>query len=152
VIALAGADEPSAKELTWLRSNLAECTACRDYAAAAGQVIGALRALAVTADSRLVRATQMRVRFHATRLRETQERMWLVGIACLGVGLSATLTAPFLWRLFAWIGQWTGLSSAVWQAGFVFFSVAPALVSSVLLLARGTHLGSNRRHSQPGQQ
>jgi hypothetical protein len=65
--------------------------------------------------------------------------MWLVGMACLGVGFSATLTLPLLWRLFAWMGEWAGISSPVWQAGFVFFSIAPALVVSVLLLVRGTH-------------
>lgn len=110
-------------------------------------VIRSLRSLPLAADSRLVRATQMRVRFHASRLRETRERMWLVGMACLGVGLSATLTAPLLWRLFAWMGERAGVSSLVWQAGFVVFFIAPALVVSVLLLARGTHLANNGERS-----
>jgi predicted anti-sigma-YlaC factor YlaD len=113
----------------WLRSHLDECEACRHYAEAAGRVVRALRSQPLTADSRLVR--------------ETGERLWLVGMACLGVGLSATLTVPFLWRLFAWLGEWAGVSSWVWQAGFAFLSIAPALVVSALLLARGTHLTSN---------
>ena len=79
----------------WLRTHLDECEACRHYAEAAGRVVRALRSQPLAADSRLVRATQMRVRFHASRLRETRERLWLVGMACLGVGLSATLTVPF---------------------------------------------------------
>ena len=85
----------------------------------------------------------MRVRFHAGRLREARERMWLVGMSCLGVGLSATLTVPVLWRLFEWIGEWSGVSLWVWQAGFMFSWIAPALVVSGLLLARGTHLTGN---------
>jgi predicted anti-sigma-YlaC factor YlaD len=133
----------SCTQQTWLRAHLEECGACRDYAEAAHRMVRALRSLPVAADARLVRATQMRVRFHAARLRETRERMWLVGMACLGVGFSATLTLPLLWRLFAWMGEWAGMSSPVWQAGFVFFSIAPALVVSVLLLVRGTH-PSNR--------
>ena len=79
----------------WLRAHLDECEACRDYFEAANGVVRTLRSLPLAADARLVRATQMRVRFHASRLRETRERMWLVGMACLGVGLSATLTIPF---------------------------------------------------------
>jgi hypothetical protein len=102
----------------------------------------------LAADARLVRATQMRVRFHAGRLRETRERMWLVGMACLGVGLSATLTIPLLWRLFAWMGGRIGVSTLVWQASFMFFFVAPALVVSVLLVARGTHLTNNGEQSR----
>jgi predicted anti-sigma-YlaC factor YlaD len=137
-----GEDFPD-PERAWLRTHLDECEACRHYAEAANGVLRALRSLPVAADSRLVRATQMRVRFHVHRLRETRERMWLVGMACLGVGLSTTLTIPLVWRLFAWMGEWVGVSTLVWQAGFMFFFVAPALVVSALLLAHGTHLNNH---------
>ena len=132
----------------WLRDHLDECEACSHYAEAANGVVRSLRSLPLAADSRLVRATQMRVRFHASRLRETRERLWLVGMACLGVGLSATLTVPVLWRLFAWMGEWAGLSTPVWQAGFIFFFIAPALAVSVLLLARGAYLTNNGGRSR----
>ena len=138
---------PDAQQV-WLRAHLNECEACRDYADAANGLVRRLRSQPLAADVRLVRATQMRVRFHASRLRETRERMWLVGIACLGVGLSATLTVPFLWRLFAWMGERAGVSSLVWQTGFMFFFIAPALVVSVLLLARGIHLTNDGEQSR----
>ncbi|HEV3205706.1 MAG TPA: zf-HC2 domain-containing protein [Terriglobales bacterium] len=141
-------DGLSDPQQVWLRAHLDECEACRHYAEAANGVVRALRSLPLAADSRLVRATQMRVRFHASRLRETRERMWLVGMACLGVGLSATLTLPLLWRLFAWMGEGAGVPTLVWQTGFLFFFVAPALVVSVLLLARGTHLTNNGGRSR----
>lgn len=141
-------DGISEAQQRWLQAHLQECEGCRDYEEAAGRVVAALRSVPVAADPRLVRATQMRVRFHASRLRETRERMWLVAMACFGVGLSAALTAPLLWRLFAWMGELAGLSSPVWQASFVFFYTAPALVVAVLLLARGTHLSSNGERSQ----
>jgi predicted anti-sigma-YlaC factor YlaD len=131
-----------------LRAHLDECEACRHFAEGVNGVVRALRSLPLAADSRLVRATQMRVRFHASRLRETRERLWLVGMACLGVGLSATLTVPFLWRLFAWMGERAGVSTLVWQAGFMSFFIAPALVVGVLLLARGTHLANNGEESR----
>jgi hypothetical protein len=143
LIALSGGTnitETSDAQQAWLLSHLAECESCRRYADAASVVVSSVRSMPLAADARLVRATQMRVRFHAHRLRETRERMWLVGVACLGVGLSATLTLPLLWRLFAYIGAWAGVSNWVWQAGFAFSWIAPALVVSALLLARGTHL------------
>jgi predicted anti-sigma-YlaC factor YlaD len=130
----------------WLRVHLAECEACREYAEVASGAVRALRSLPLAADARLVRATQMRVRFHASRMRQTRERLWLVGMACLAVGLSATLTVPLLWRLFAWIGEWAGVSTLVWQAGFVAFWVVPALVVSALLAAHGTHLAHDREN------
>jgi predicted anti-sigma-YlaC factor YlaD len=130
----------------WLRAHLEDCEACRHYAEAVDGVVRTLRSMPLAADGRLVRATQMRVRFHSSRLRETRERMWLVAMACLGVGLSATLTIPILWRLFAWMGEFAGVPTLVWQAGFVFFVFAPALVVGVLLLARGTHLANDGEH------
>ncbi len=132
----------------WLRAHLDECEACRHYAEEVNSVVRTLRSLPIAADARLVHATQIRVRFHASRLRETRERMWLVGMACLGVGFSATLTLPLFWRLFAWMGERAGISTLVWQTGFMLFFIAPALVVSVLLVARGTHLTNNGEQSQ----
>lgn len=140
---IAWRDSLSEAQQKRLQAHLQECATCRDYGEAVSRTIRALRSLPVAADVRLVRATQMRVRFYAARIRETRERMWLVGLACLGVGLSATLTLPLLWRLFAWMGERAGVSALVWQAGFMFFFVAPALVVSVLLIARGTHVTSH---------
>ena len=146
LIALGGG-LPDAKQ-HWLRAHLNECEACRNYAEVANGVVRSLRSLPLAADSRLVRATQMRVRFHASRLREARERMWFVGIACLSVGLSATLTVPFLWQLFAWMGELAGVSTLVWQGCFMFFFLAPALVVSVSLLAWGTHLANSGEESR----
>jgi predicted anti-sigma-YlaC factor YlaD len=142
-------DALSDAQQIWLRNHLEECVSCRDYAEGAAQMVSALRSVPVFADARLVRTTQMRVRFHAARLRETRERMWLVGMACLGVGLTATLTLPVLWRLFAWMGEQVGVSTLVWQAEFLFFFIAPALVVSVVLLARGNHV---KTHGQGSRQ
>jgi len=122
-----------------LRIHLEECEACRNYAEAAREAVRALRSLSLTADARLVRATQMRVRFHAGRLRETRERTWLVGIACLTVGISAALTAPLVWRLFAWVGEMAGVSNPVWQVGFALFWIAPTVAASALFLVHGAH-------------
>jgi len=128
---------------TWLRAHLQECVACHDHAEAAGRVVRALRSQPLAADSALVRATQMRVRSRALELRQQQERIWLVCLSCLFVGISAAITTPLFWRAFAWMGAWAGVSSWVWQAGFTFFWISPALVVSALLLARGTHWTHN---------
>ena len=64
----------------------------------------------------------------------------MVGVACAGIGFSAAVTIPIMWRIFSWLGSWAGVSSSVWQTGFTAFLSVPALLVSVLLLARGTHV------------
>jgi energy-converting hydrogenase Eha subunit G len=46
------------------------------------------------------------------------------------------------------MGEWAGVSTVVWQAGFMFFFIAPALVVGVMLLARGTYLTNNGERSR----
>jgi hypothetical protein len=147
LIALAGAGPTtSAKEealadaeQTWLRVHLQECASCRDYREAARHAVRALRSQPLAAGSALVRTTQLRVRSRALELSQQRERLWLVSLACLLVGLSAAITTPLFWRACEWMGEWAGVSSWVWQAGFAFSWIAPALVVSALLLARGTY-------------
>jgi hypothetical protein len=147
LIALAGVKDTgkdfSDGQEIWLRAHLGECVACRDYAERAGLAVRALRSQPLAADSALVRTTQMRVRSRALELRQQQERMWLVYLSCLFVGLSAALTTPVSWRAFEWMGVWAGVSSWIWQAGFTFFWIVPPLVVSALLLAGGAHLTNN---------
>ena len=145
-IALGGVDDPPEVERAWLQTHLRACESCRDYAEATGRVIRSVRSVPIAAGPALVRETQMRVRQRARQLREERERLWLVGMSCFLVGVSTAITVPLLWRAFHWIGQWTEMSPPVWEAAFVLFAIAPALVGSVLLLGRGVHLvGSGGR-------
>ncbi|PYX63835.1 MAG: hypothetical protein DMG74_15405 [Acidobacteria bacterium] len=129
---------------TWLRAHLDNCEACGRYAEAANRVVRALRSLPLAADSRLVRATQMRVRIRARDLRQRRERLLLVASSCALVAISSALTTPLVWQGFEWLGRWSQLPNPVWQVGFVLFWVAPTIAAGVLFLAHGTYLsGSN---------
>jgi predicted anti-sigma-YlaC factor YlaD len=123
-----------------LQTHLRECEHCQQYAEGAGQVVRSLRSVPMAAQPALVRRTQARVRQHAQLLRQHRERLWMVGVACAGIGFSAAVTIPIMWRIFSWLGSWAGVSSPVWETGFGIFVIAPALLVSVLLLARGTHV------------
>ncbi len=141
LIALGG--DLSDAQQNWLRVHLQECRDCHDYAEATGRAVRAVRSQPLAADSSLVQMTQTRVRARALELRQQQEWIWLVGAACLLVGLSAAITTPLFWRLFAWMGEWAEVSRWVWQTGFAFLWIAPSLVVSALLLARGIHWTHN---------
>jgi len=139
-IALTGVEGLSDTHQSLLQAHLRECDSCREYADATGQVIRSLRSVPMAATPVLVRRTQARVRQHARLLRQQREHLWMVGIACAGIGFSASVTVPIMWKIFSWLGTWAGVSSPVWEAGFTAFVIAPALLVSVLLLIRGTYL------------
>ena len=133
---------------TLLQTHLDGCASCRDYADAAEQLVRSLRSVSIAADVGLVQKTQMRVRLHAQSLRQSQERQWLIWMACIVVGLSAGITTPLLWRGFEWLGEWAQVSSPVWQVGFMVFWISPALAASLIFLARGVHLTDTNRTSR----
>jgi predicted anti-sigma-YlaC factor YlaD len=140
LLALGGGSDVSGDEQSWLQGHLRECEDCRDYAEAVGRTVSAVRAWPVAAEFELVEATQLRVRARAAALQQRRERAWLVCVACVFAAASALVTTPLLWRAFAWTGEWAGLGRWVWEAGFGFFWMTPALVVSAFLLAHGTHL------------
>ena len=139
-ITFAGTDALSDSQQAQLQAHLRECDPCREYAEDTRQVIRSLRSVPMTAAPALVRRTQAQVRRHAELLRQNKERLWMVGVACAGIGFSAAVTIPIMWRLFSWIGSWAGVSSPVWETGFGVFVIAPALLVSALFAARGTRL------------
>jgi len=138
----------SDSEQAWLRAHLDQCEACRHYAEAANGVVRTLRSLPLAADSRLVRATQMRVRLRALDLQRQQERLWVICVCCVTVTLGTAFTTAVLWRGLAWMGQQAQLPGPVWQIGLVALGLMPAIVAGILLLARGTYLAD---HNGPFQ-
>jgi len=145
------AGDLSEGEQALLHAHLQDCGACRDFAAATAEIVHALRGIPVAADRMLVLNTQARVRARALALRQRQQWTTLVALACPLVGLSAAITTPVIWRAFDWIGTHVGLSRPMWQAGFAFYTIVPALLVSVLLLLRGTHWPSGGDSPQTTQ-
>jgi predicted anti-sigma-YlaC factor YlaD len=137
------ADDLSEAQQALLQAHLQDCGPCRDYAAATAEIARALRGVPLAADPRLVRNTQACVRARAVALRQRQQWLSLVALACPLVGLSAGITTPLVWWAFQWMGTYAGLSRTLWQVGFTFYWIAPSLLVSVLLLFRGTHLADN---------
>ena len=137
---------PSRNEQSWLAEHLESCASCREFAEKSRAALTSLRGIPITAGTRLVSSTQMRVRQRARELQRQEERFWVVFICCAAVTLSAALTTVALWRGFAWMGEQTRLSAPEWQGAFVVFNLMPAVLAGILLLARGTFLVD---HSAP---
>ena len=139
LIACGGHDLRTSQQ-AWLSTHLEGCAWCREYAQSAEQFVRSLRSVPVVADLALVQTTQLRVRLRSRELLQRRERMWLVWMSCVLVGLSVAITTPFLWRGWEWLAERAHVSTLVWQVGFMIFWLSPAVAASLLFLARGIHL------------
>ena len=145
LIALDGFESTSGRPSSdgWLATHLETCESCRAFAESVSETIQGLRAIPIAAQRSLVAATQVRVRHRALELQLHRERLWLVAVSCIAVTICALLSAIALWRGFEWLGTRAQLPSTVWQVGFMVFCGMPALVTAILLLARGTQFDTH---------
>ena len=157
MIALSGPEgvsggRPSPAEESWLAAHLDSCPPCRDFAENSREAVRALRGIPISAGASLVATTQLRVRQRALQLQRRQERLWVICVCCAAVTLCTAVTTVVLWRGFAWLGerwlsaQWMSqaqFSEPFWQVAFVVFSLMPAVLAGILLLARGTSLADH---------
>ncbi len=140
LIALSGPEGLSGEEQAWLAAHLDSCASCRGFADNSRDAIRMLRTVSVTAGSSLVTATQRRVRQRALELQRQQERLWVVWVCCVAVTIGTVFTTALLWGGLQWLGQQARLQDPVWQIGLISFGLMPAIITGIVLLARGTYM------------
>ena len=124
----------SAAERSWLEQHLTECASCAEQAHATEEAIRALRGVAIPLPRTLASRAQMRVRLRAQELGEREPRRRLLWFTCgmswaLGVG-----SAPYVWRIFEWLGKHTGTPKLVLEMGFGLWWAIPALFAAAIVL------------------
>jgi hypothetical protein len=128
----------------WLTSHLGDCSRCAELARQTDQALRGLRTAAIPLPSGLARRTQFRVRLRAQELRERAPKrraVWLASAISWAFGIAS---APYVWRLFAWCGERTGIPKLVWELGFALWWSIPALFAAAVLL-----METSRRGDQP---
>jgi hypothetical protein len=130
-------DEISENDRTWMEQHRAGCEACSHRAQltteSVDDAICGLRSLSVQVDPNLISATRLRVRLHVRELHAKRERMWGLWLLCGFSWVLGVASAPFVWRVFEWIGHEADLPSLIWQAGFVLWWLIPAGVAGAVL-------------------
>jgi hypothetical protein len=124
----------SQPERDWLSAHLQECPHCTELARLTDQAVRSMRTAAIPLPSGLASRTQFRVRLRARELREREPRHRLMWITC---GLSWALgvaTAPYVWRIFEWVGQLTGAPKILLQLSFGLWWAIPALIAGAVML------------------
>src|SRR5712691_6941537 len=128
-------------ERDWLSAHLRDCPNCAEFARETEQALRALRTAAIPLPSGLASRTQFRVRLRAQELREREPKRRALWLACAVSWVFGVASAPYVWSLFQWLGQRTGLPKMVWEVGFGLWWSIPALFAVAVLLMESSRKG-----------
>jgi hypothetical protein len=125
---------PSDRE--WLNLHLESCVRCAKRADSTEKALRSLRSVSVRVGPDLIRATRLRVQARALELRERRSQMTMLWVSCALSWVLGALSAPFVWRAFAWVGEHYKMPAIAWQLGFALWWVLPAGAVAVVLVMR----------------
>jgi hypothetical protein len=137
----------AAAERDWLEAHLESCAPCQKRARATESALQALRSAVPRFDVELVLTTQMRARVRARELVENAAQMRALWVSCALSWVLGVVSAPLMWRGFAWLGHHWAISRAVWITGFALSWVAPAAVAGAIIAwrqVRGSAVGEEQ--------
>jgi len=133
MIAQARVEGLEESDRAWLHAHLEECEFCSEHARQTDRALRLFRTTAVSVPEGLASRTQFRVRLRALELREREPKraMWLACALSWALGIAS---APYVWRLFAWFGERTGVPKVVWEIGFGLWWAIPAAFVVIVFL------------------
>jgi hypothetical protein len=135
---------------TWLRSHLDECDFCAEHARQTDRALRLLRTAAIALPDGLASRTQFRVRLRAMELREREPKRRALWLACAVSWAFGIMSTPYVWSLFQWFGQRSGVPKAVWEVGFGLWWTIPALFAAAVLLMETSRKGEQADWSNQG--
>ncbi|HEX4535676.1 MAG TPA: hypothetical protein VH140_01910 [Candidatus Acidoferrum sp.] len=141
----------SSSQNTWLAAHLQECDSCADFARKTSAALRSLQTIAIALPAGLAERTQFRVALRAQQLRQHEPRRRVLWIAAGISWVTGVASAPFVWRLFAWLGEQTGVPKLVWVMGFGLWWAVPALIAAVVLLSEHEKQSGERYWLQRSQ-
>jgi hypothetical protein len=131
----------SQAEHDWLSAHLQDCANCVEHARHTEHALRALRTMAIPLPCGLASRTQFRVRLRAQELREREPKRRALWLACGASWIFGVASAPYVWSLFQWLGQRTGVPKLVWEVGFGLWWTIPALFAVAVLLMESSRKG-----------
>ena len=124
-------------ERDWLATHLQECEFCNLHARQTDRALRLMRTVAIPVPVDLASRTQFRVRLRSIELREREPKRRMLWLACAASWIFGIASAPYVWRVFEWIGQLTGAPKLVLEIGFGLWWTIPALFAVIVLLLEG---------------
>jgi hypothetical protein len=134
----------SQAERDWLSTHLQECLNCTTHAQETEQALRSLRTAAISLPAGLATRTQFRVQLRLQEMREREPKRRALWAACAVSWVFGIASAPYVWRIFEWIGQQTGVPRLILQVGFGLWWLIPASVATLVLLVENARRADER--------
>ena len=134
LVAKARVEDLADSERDWLTAHLQDCEFCSEHARQTERALRSLRTAPIPVPADLVSRTQFRVRLRAQELREREPKHRVLWGMCALSWVFGVGSAPYVWRLFEWFGQHTGVPKLVLQLTFGLWWAIPALFVAIVLL------------------
>ena len=125
-------------EESWLEAHLADCELCRAALHSSQEVVRGLRRASVMAPKDLASRAQLRVRLRAPEIEPPSQGAYWLWILTAASWMLGVLTAPFVWRIYAWVGEHAGVPRLALQLAFVLWWAVPAFVALAIVLHQRT--------------
>jgi hypothetical protein len=136
----------SSADQFWLDAHLHDCAECSREIAHTRRLLCSFRDVPVTIPRDLAARAQLHVRLRAQESAQaspTGALLWVMTAASWALGI---LSAPLVWRVFAWVGSQLNLPKPVLEFGFVLWWTVPALIAvAVILHQRSSSHGLAKR-------
>jgi hypothetical protein len=126
----------------WLSAHLQDCAQCADHARHTEHALRSLRTMSIPLPSGLASRTQFRVQLRLQEMREREPKRRALWLACVVSWAFGIVSAPYVWRLFQWFGERTGVPKLVWELGFGLWWTIPALFFVVVVFMEKMRQGS----------
>ena len=124
----------SSTDQAWLEAHLRDCATCAREIASTRELLHALRSVPVSVPRDLAARTQMRVRLRAQESAQASGSSALLWVITGASWLLGVLSAPLVWRGFAWVGAQLNVPKPVLELGFVLWWAVPALIAVAAVL------------------
>src|SRR6202790_5454054 len=128
-----------ASENTWLAAHLQECESCANFARNTSAALRSLQTIPIALPAGLAERTQFRVGLRAQQLRHSEPRRRALWISAGISWVAGVASGPFVWRLFAWLGEQAGVPKLVWEMGFGLWWGVRGLPAAAGLLSDHKH-------------
>jgi predicted anti-sigma-YlaC factor YlaD len=137
----------SRDDQNWLEAHLRDCAECAKQTESTHELLRALRTVPIAVPRDLVARTQLRIRLRAQEAAQTSNGSALLWIITAASWLLGILSAPLVWRIFAWAGGRFDLPKLVLEFGFVLWWTVPALIAVAVVLHQRSTIHSTARRT-----